>query len=45
MEIGKPEKQYTVEPAEPIPGVRERPSEPLPTPKEPVAPEREKVPA
>jgi hypothetical protein len=43
MEIGKPEKQYTIEPAEPIPGVKEQPA-PTPTPV-PVAPEREKVPA
>lgn len=46
MEIGKPERQITVEPAEPVPGVKESPaSEPLPAPAEPVAPEREKVPA
>lgn len=46
MEIGKPHKKHTIEPAEPIPGVKEQPSEPLPTKTpDPVAPDREKVPA
>ncbi len=47
MEIGKPEKEYTIEPAEPVPGVKERdipPDPPIPSRPEP-KPEREKVPA
>jgi hypothetical protein len=45
MEIGTPEKEYTIEPAEPVPGVKESPT-PTPEPrKEPAEPEREKIPA
>jgi hypothetical protein len=45
MEIGEPEKVHQIEPATPVPGVKEQPAtQPLPTP-EPVTPEREKVPA